>query len=156
MSWPSKGRPAFHKCPAPQAFPEKKKKLKKSSIEKIHVAVEISTVTGWWCQATASNVILLMPRPPSQRESNLMGPLLWAQVVLSRSPYGRIWVYSPGEGQRGGRPCVSLPPFFLYARFSKSSPGDSQVQPGDVNPGSSSLPIPFIPQKRSLRRREVE
>lgn len=72
MSWPSKGRPAFHKCPAPQPFPEKNHPLKKT-----HVAAEISAVTGPdRAKPRPPRVSSPMPRPCSQRQSELTGPHL--------------------------------------------------------------------------------
>lgn len=96
------------------------------------MAVEISTVTGPG-GATPQPPNVSLPRPHSQRESDLIGPPLWAQFVLSGSPSARIWVYSPQGGSEEwvGQALCLLPSTFLQD-FSKAPQVVLTVQPGDM------------------------
>lgn len=155
MSWPSKGRPAFHKCPAPQAFPEKKKK--NHPLKKIHVAVEISAVTSPGCaKPQPPNGSSLMPRPRSQRVSGDLASSL-GSICCQEKPTWEIlglWPWGGSDVRVRGQTLRLPSPLFLYAGIFLKLPRYFSRASWECG---SWVPLTRLhAQKRSVRPREVK
>ena len=115
---PAKGQPTFHKCPAPQPFPEKVTTERNPRCFSTFRYHRPGCAKPWPLDESSG---------PVPRQSDDAGP-----IVISRSPNGLIWVWG-GAGSEG------RPEHPSQAGLFQKAPGDSHVRPGNANPGSTSF-----------------